>query len=117
MTWINTSLDELSCVVCVQSHLTDHESVHSGCRSFVCHVCGASFKTKAVQRKHVLTIHTQPGSYVCHACGRLFNTSFAMKRHSRMHQLDVNTVDLAPAAVAPSETDRPAVYLRPTVQQ
>jgi len=96
---------------CVQSHLSDHEAVHSSRRSFQCHVCGASFKTRAVQRKHLLTIHSHPGAHVCHTCGRLFNTSFAMKRHSRMHQMDVNTVDLTAAASSEPTT----LYLQPTV--
>jgi len=60
----------------------------------VCAVCGAAFKTRAVHRKHLLTIHTRPGAHVCHACGRLFNTSYAMKRHARMHQLQMNSVDV-----------------------
>jgi len=84
-------------VVCTQSHLSDHKSIHSSSRSFICDVCGASFKTKAVQRKHMLTIHTRPGAHVCLVCGRLFNTSFAVKRHSRMHQLQINSVDITAA--------------------
>jgi len=90
----SSSVRMLTVHVYMQSHLSDHESIHRTCRSFVCSVCGATFKTRAVHRKHLLTIHTQPGAHVCHACGRLFNTSFAMKRHSRMHQLQMNSVDI-----------------------
>ena len=63
----------------------------------MCAVCGATFKSRAVHRKHLSTIHTQPGAHACHACGRLFNTGLAMKRHSRMHQLQMSSVDVAAA--------------------
>ena len=91
-----TCMRELWVCMMFQSHLSDHhESMHSCSRSFVCDVCGSSFKTRAVHRKHLLTIHSQPGQHLCTACGRTFNTGFAMKRHARMHQLQMSCVDIA----------------------
>ena len=72
----------LSCLF--QSHLVDHTARHSLERSFLCEICGASFKTRSVQQKHVKTIHTNP-SFSCASCSATFATNYALRRHSTIH--------------------------------
>lgn len=67
------------------SHLFEHQAVHSEIRSFLCEICGASFKTRSVHRKHVLSIHRNPRAYSCDSCTKKFNTLFALKRHQKTH--------------------------------
>ncbi len=69
----------------IQAHLNEHLSTHSNARLYLCEICGASFKTRNVQRKHVRTIHRNPRSYKCPDCDKSFNTKFALQRHSRTH--------------------------------
>ncbi|XP_023222844.1 zinc finger imprinted 3-like [Centruroides sculpturatus] len=80
----------IKCDICEKvfrshSHLYEHRAVHSTTRSFLCEICGASFKTRSVQRKHVLSIHKNPRAFSCHICDKRFNTQYAMKRHQKIH--------------------------------
>ncbi|XP_068083267.1 zinc finger protein 480 isoform X2 [Anabrus simplex] len=68
-----------------QAHLTQHMAVHSTVRSYLCELCGSAFKTRAVQRKHILTIHQHPKAFFCHHCSRKFNTKYALRRHNKQH--------------------------------
>ncbi|CAM1305566.1 Uncharacterised protein g4105 [Pycnogonum litorale] len=63
------------------THLREHLSVHSEERSFLCEICGASFKRISNQRKHVMNIHSNPRAHVCKFCDKRFNTAFAVRRH------------------------------------
>lgn len=62
------------------------QAVHSNVRSFLCEICGSAFKTRAVQRKHVLTIHKNPKAFSCSQCSRKFNTKYALRRHMKQHR-------------------------------
>ncbi|XP_042216916.1 zinc finger Y-chromosomal protein 1-like [Homarus americanus] len=67
------------------TYLKEHMATHSEERSFLCEVCGASFKTRSVQRNHVQTIHRRPRAFTCPACEKKFNTKFALRRHMKQH--------------------------------
>ncbi|KAK3864353.1 hypothetical protein Pcinc_029949 [Petrolisthes cinctipes] len=75
------------------AYLKEHMATHSEERSFLCEVCGASFKTRSVQRNHVLTIHRRPRAFTCPACDKRFNTNFALRRHMKQHDASVSDVD------------------------
>ncbi|XP_055924301.1 zinc finger protein 287-like isoform X1 [Argiope bruennichi] len=68
-----------------QSHLFEHKAVHSEYRSFLCEICGASFKTRSVHRKHVQSIHRNPRSFSCDVCCKKFSTQYTLKRHKKIH--------------------------------
>ncbi|GBM52849.1 Zinc finger protein 205 [Araneus ventricosus] len=68
-----------------QSHLFEHKAVHSEYRSFLCEICGASFKTRSVHRKHVQSIHRNPRAFSCDVCSKKFNTQYTLKRHKKIH--------------------------------
>ena len=65
--------------------MKEHMSVHSSARTYLCHICGAAFKTKAVQKKHIESIHVHPRAYSCMVCEKAFNTKHALQRHCRTH--------------------------------
>ena len=60
-------------------------SMHSPTRHFLCDICGAAFKTRACQQKHIKFIHQNPRSYKCEVCNKTFNTKYTAQRHSRVH--------------------------------
>lgn len=74
-------------VLCLfwQGHLKEHSVKHSNERQYLCEICGSSFKTRAVQRKHIQTIHMNAGAYPCGQCEKTFSTRHAMKRHMKTH--------------------------------
>lgn len=93
----------IKCDICQKvfrshSHLYEHRAVHSTTRSFLCEICGASFKTRSVQRKHVLSIHKNPRAFCCHICNKRFNTQYAMKRHLKIH-IDKEKNEVIPVCV------------------
>ena len=63
-------------------------TVHGSARPFLCDICGACFKTKAVQRKHTETLHANPRAHQCPTCRRRFNTVFTLRRHLKSHETD-----------------------------
>ena len=69
-----------------QAHLKEHLAVHTSMRAYLCDMCGVSFKTKAVQRKHQQNIHLNPQSFKCDTCPKAFNTKYALLRHIRHHE-------------------------------
>lgn len=73
-----------------QSHLFEHRAVHSEHRNFLCEVCGASFKTRSVHRKHVQSIHRNPKAFSCEVCCKKFNTQYTLKRHKKTHKPKLN---------------------------
>ncbi|XP_062608414.1 zinc finger and SCAN domain-containing protein 12-like isoform X2 [Saccostrea cucullata] len=73
-------------------HLAEHMAMHSNSRQYLCDICGASFKTKSCQLKHVKNIHQNPRSYPCTLCEKRFNTNFALKRHERTHENDLKVI-------------------------
>ncbi|XP_071453604.1 zinc finger protein 768-like [Hetaerina americana] len=68
-----------------RAHLKDHMASHSDERSFLCEICGSSFKTRAVQRKHIATVHANPKAFPCNHCVRRFSTKYALLRHKKIH--------------------------------
>ncbi|XP_064648473.1 zinc finger protein 236-like [Lineus longissimus] len=81
-----------TCVTCKKSfkskaHMNDHKTKHTNVRAYLCEICGASFKTKSVQRKHIISIHRNPRAYRCPHCDKRFNTKFALQRHSTTHMV------------------------------
>ena len=95
------NLDELnSCNSTIQGHicnickkvcrsstdLKEHLLTHSEERTFLCEVCGATFKTKSVQRMHILTVHRNSQSYSCSRCSKKFTTKFNLNRHLKRHE-------------------------------
>lgn len=67
--------------------MNEHMSMHSSARTYLCHICGAAFKTRNVQRKHLQTIHMNPRSFNCPLCEKRFNTKYALKRHKQTHDV------------------------------
>ena len=65
--------------------MLEHQTMHSNIRAFLCETCGASFKTRSVQRKHEQTIHKHPRAHCCGQCDKRFNTKYALNRHVRTH--------------------------------
>ncbi|ELU15767.1 hypothetical protein CAPTEDRAFT_167265 [Capitella teleta] len=79
------------CYVCQKglrskAHLKEHLTTHSSQRAYLCEICGAAFKTRSVQRKHVQSIHQNPQSFYCMECPKTFNTKYSLLRHSKTHK-------------------------------
>jgi len=92
----------------------DHENLHSGKETFLCHFCGENFATKKKlfnhKEKHKTTsdpcsicgkelknlqsfrahmkAHNQGKSYQCNVCGRAFKRRFDLTVHTRIHTGD-----------------------------
>ncbi|GFY65674.1 zinc finger protein [Trichonephila inaurata madagascariensis] len=89
------------CTICFkqfrsQSHLLEHQAIHSEFRSFLCEICGASFKTRSVHRKHVQSIHRNPRSFSCDVCSKKFNTQYTLKRHKKIHSVKSSFISKSP---------------------
>ncbi|GFU01328.1 zinc finger protein [Nephila pilipes] len=89
------------CTICLkqfrsQSHLIEHQAVHSELRSFLCEICGASFKTRSVHRKHVQSIHRNPRAFTCDVCSKKFNTQYTLKRHKKIHTVKSSFISKPP---------------------
>ncbi|XP_050735460.1 uncharacterized protein LOC127007956 isoform X2 [Eriocheir sinensis] len=78
------------------AYLKEHMATHSEERSFLCEVCGASFKTRSVQRNHVQTIHRRPRAFTCTSCDKKFNTKFALSRHMKQHDNNLHDMEELP---------------------
>lgn len=76
------------------AYLKEHMATHSEERSFLCEVCGASFKTRSVQRNHVQTIHRRPRSFTCPSCEKKFNTKYALRRHMKQHDTSLEDAEV-----------------------
>nr|XP_045617869.1 uncharacterized protein LOC123770247 isoform X2 [Procambarus clarkii] len=85
------------------AYLKEHMATHSEERSFLCEVCGASFKTRSVQRNHVQTIHRRPRAFTCPACEKKFNTKFALRRHMKQHDTNIDDGDELPSITRTSK--------------
>lgn len=58
--------------------------VHVAQRSFLCGVCGKSFKISAALKRHTVT-HTLEHPFKCGDCGRGFNRDWNYQQHRRIH--------------------------------
>jgi len=88
----NSSKKELQCQQCGKFYrskklLREHSLVHSDARSYLCEICGAAFKTRAVQQKHVRTVHSDSRTFDCNLCSKKFNSNYKLKRHIKLHEL------------------------------
>ncbi|XP_019544609.2 gastrula zinc finger protein XlCGF26.1-like [Aedes albopictus] len=65
--------------------LQDHESVHTGEKTFQCPKCPKTYAIKESFRKH-LAGHTMPeDKYKCETCGICFKTHGGLKQHKPVH--------------------------------
>ena len=69
----------------IQAHLKEHSYVHTSERPYLCDKCGASFKSKGVQRKHILETHINPGAFKCSVCPKSFNQKCSLLSHIQRH--------------------------------
>ncbi|RXG72018.1 PR domain zinc finger protein 15 [Armadillidium vulgare] len=68
------------------NYLREHMLTHSNVRSFLCEICGASFKTRPVHRNHMKVVHSQILQATCKICGKTFSTKYSLKRHVLQHE-------------------------------
>lgn len=58
--------------------------VHDGVKNHTCDICGRSFAMKTAMEDH-RRIHTGERPYVCHTCGKTFKTKASLYIHSKTH--------------------------------
>lgn len=71
------------------SSLKDHLLTHEQDRRFLCEICAASFKTRAVQRKHYNEKHVHEKMHSCSSCSKSFSSKYLLKRHMKVHAPNV----------------------------
>ena len=81
----NITKNDHSCKVCgkffsSKSKLIIHEMIHTGEKSYKCHVCEKTFSYM-----HVLAKHTCEEPYDCVVCKKAFTTSSSLMEHKRLH--------------------------------
>ena len=64
--------------------LKRHIKIHSGEKSFLCHICGKVFGCLSSQQVHTLT-HAGKRPYVCDICGKSFTQRSPMMLHRKKH--------------------------------
>ncbi|XP_034251309.1 zinc finger protein 181-like isoform X2 [Thrips palmi] len=80
------------CEKCEKSYrstgaLEEHKLTHEEERRYLCEICGSSFKTRAVQRKHFIETHVHTKVHPCSTCSKTFTTKYLLKRHMKVHSL------------------------------
>ncbi|KAL0110588.1 hypothetical protein PUN28_013880 [Cardiocondyla obscurior] len=58
--------------------------VHDGVKNHTCDICGRSFAMKTAMEDH-RRIHTGERPYVCHTCGKTFKAKASLYIHSKTH--------------------------------
>ena len=66
-----------------QAHLKEHLLRHSNDKKFLCHTCGAKFKTKSSQKRHQQSLHVNKRSYNCRKCNSSFHVRATLVRHQK----------------------------------
>lgn len=65
--------------------LKEHLLTHEDDRQYLCEICAASFKTRAVQRKHYNQKHVHARIHGCSSCSKSFTSKYLLKRHMKVH--------------------------------
>lgn len=95
--------NEFKCSKCEKCYrsanaLEEHRLTHEEERRYLCEICGASFKTRAVQRKHFIETHVHTKINPCSTCSKTFTTKYLLKRHMKVHSLPQQDKDSAKQA-------------------
>ncbi|XP_053158236.1 zinc finger protein 436-like [Hemicordylus capensis] len=77
------------CLVCrksfsLNSHLREHEGIHTREKPIKCLECGKSFSQSSALKKHE-RIHTGEKPFRCLECGKSFSQRYNLRTHQRIH--------------------------------
>ncbi|XP_026272957.1 zinc finger protein 436-like [Frankliniella occidentalis] len=67
--------------------LKEHQLTHEEERRYLCEICAASFKTRAIQRKHYNQKHVHTKTNPCASCSKSFTSKYLLKRHMKVHAM------------------------------
>ncbi|KAM8927505.1 zinc finger protein 865 [Pelodytes ibericus] len=87
---ITTNLDgPFNCNLCwkvfkKQSHLHQHQIIHTGEKPFSCSVCDKSFNRRESLKRHVKT-HSESMKVQCEVCGKAFRDTTYLLKHQAIH--------------------------------
>ena len=62
---------------------TKHMWVHTGEKTFSCHVCGSKFSRNSVLKKN--THPCRKNTFLCELCGLAFSQKFSLLHHMRIY--------------------------------